>query len=262
MPNKRLLRAFVWTSVAAVGIVAFKLAQPPTRPKRSKRGTDLTDLWNGLGLAAMTQGARPTCSVFAMVHALQFALAVRRHRPMQLSPEFLNWAKNDALDRRDDGGTFADLWAGFLAHGVCSYDAAPYHERYNPDWRPSDEAIREARQIRDEGLELGWIKEWDPSRGLARREFGAILDALAHGTPVLLGTRWPKRLDAGASVVRWVPADGVFDGHSVLLVGYEIDRSAEGRGRFLAIDSGGHGPLVRLTFRFVRAYANDAAWIG
>ncbi len=262
MPNRRLLRAFVWTSVVAVGVVAFKLAQPATKPKRARRGTDLTDLWNGLGLAAMVQGPRPTCSVFAMVHALQFALAVRRHRPLQLSPEFLNWAKNAALNRSEDGGTFADLWAGFLAHGVCSYDSAPYHEHFNPGWSPTEDAIREGRTIRDEGLELHWIKEWDPSRGLASREFGAILEALSHGTPVLLGTRWPKHLAEDAAMVRWVPADQVFDGHSVLLVGYEFGRAYEGRGRFLAIDSGSHGPLVHLSFRFVRTYSNDAAWIG
>ncbi|MCX7800974.1 MAG: hypothetical protein N2109_11605, partial [Fimbriimonadales bacterium] len=73
MPHRRLLRAFVWTSVLAVGLVAFKLAQPVSRPRRGKRGVDLTNLWNEAGLTVMPQGHRPTCSVFAMAHALQYA---------------------------------------------------------------------------------------------------------------------------------------------------------------------------------------------
>ncbi|MCX7801239.1 MAG: hypothetical protein N2109_12970, partial [Fimbriimonadales bacterium] len=155
-----------------------------------------------------------------------------------------------------------ELWAGFLAFGACSSDLAPYHESFRTGWSPSEEAMRQARDLRDEGLELAWIKEWDPKRGLERREFRTVLDALAHGTPVLMGLRWPKKLADEQGEVRWVPPDEVFDGHSVLLIGYEIERAAEGGGRFLALDSGSHGPLVRLTFRFVRSYANDAAWIG
>lgn len=262
MPDRRLMRAFIWTSVALIGLVAFKLGQPVSRPRRGKRGVDLTHLWNEAGLAVMPQGHRPACSAFAMAHALQYALAMRRGTAIQLSPEFLNWAKNQVLDAKEDGGRFDQLWSGFLAYGACTYDRAPYREDYNPAWSPSDEALRQAREIRDEGLELTWIKQWDPTRGLERREFRMVMDALAHGTPVLLGARWPKALSSDEGEVRWVPCDEVFDGHSLVLIGYDIDRSAEGGGRFLALDSGPQGPLVRLSFRFVRSYANDAAWIG
>jgi C1A family cysteine protease len=57
------------------------------------------------------------------------------------------------------------------------------------------------------------------------------------------------------------PPEDVFDGHSVLLVGYKDDATQPG-GVFIIHNSGGGSREGYLPYEYVRAYMNDAAWIG
>jgi C1A family cysteine protease len=57
------------------------------------------------------------------------------------------------------------------------------------------------------------------------------------------------------------PPEGVFDGHSVLLVGYADDPQQPGGGIVLIRNSGGGVHDGALTYEYVSAYMNDAAWI-
>jgi len=56
------------------------------------------------------------------------------------------------------------------------------------------------------------------------------------------------------------PPEAVFDGHSVLLVGYREDNSKPGAGVFIFrnTSTGQHGEML---FEYASAYMNDAAWI-
>jgi len=54
----------------------------------------------------------------------------------------------------------------------------------------------------------------------------------------------------------------VFDGHSVLIVGYRDDAQQPGGGLFLVRNSGGDGSDGALSYAYVQDYMNDAAWIG
>ncbi len=51
------------------------------------------------------------------------------------------------------------------------------------------------------------------------------------------------------------------DGHSVLLVGYRDDKTQPGGGVFLIRNSAGPSRDGMMTYEYVRAYLNDAAWI-
>jgi hypothetical protein len=225
---------------------------------RIQHRADLRPQFAKWGLALKSQAPRPTCSVFAVTAALEFAAAQRHQAGFVLSEEYLNWASNEAIGEYDDGGFFADLWKGYTKHGICESRLAPYRETFDPAWLPSKEANRQAHSFRLDGFELSWIKKWDVETGLADEELEAILESLRAGLPVCAGMRWPKSPEWDDATLRMCPAEDVFDGHSVLLVGYTLDATEPLSGAFMARDSAGGGRYISLPIEFVRPYTNDA----
>ena len=53
----------------------------------------------------------------------------------------------------------------------------------------------------------------------------------------------------------------VFDGHSVLLVGYTDDPRQPGGGTVLIRNTGKGVQDGAITYEYLRAYVNDAAWV-
>lgn len=213
------------------------------------------------GLTERCQGKRGTCSVFTVVGALEYALAERRGEGLRLSVEFLNWAGHKAADRSADGGFFSELWQGFEAFGVCPEADLPYREQYDPDLAPPDEAMRRAAEARELGLRLHWIKEWNPETGLTEGQMEEIRRVLREGHPVCGGFRWPKEARWEAGVLGMCPPEAVFDGHSVLLVGYEEREDRPGGGVFLIRNSGDDGRDGFMPYEYAALYMNDAAWV-
>ena len=84
-----------------------------------------------------------------------------------------------------DGGCFSELWKAVTAYGVCPETEMPYQEYFESTKRPSREAMAQAEKLRDLGLRLHWIKEWDPNKGLerpaTRRDQADARAALAGG---------------------------------------------------------------------------------
>lgn len=222
---------------------------------------DLRPVFRNWGLARRPQGGRGTCSVFTVVGGLEYALANQSRRGTPLSVEFLNWASNQATTNQADGGFFSDLWTGFLAHGICAEADLPYRPSYDAAMKPDPAARDAARSRRDAGLRWHWIKPWDVTTGLTDAEFTGIKRTLAAQWPVCGGFRWPKREQWQDGLLAMVPPEAVFDGHSVLLVGYRDDAAAPGGGVFLIRNSGGGEPDGALSYAYVRAYMNDAGWI-
>ena len=108
---------------------------------------------------------------------------------------------------------------------------------------------------------MSWIKPWDVTTGLAEEEMEAILQTLRSGLPVCAGLRWPKEPKWDNGLLGMCPAEEVFDGHSVLMVGFAFDRPESPEGVFIFRDSGSGGRYASLPFEFARAYVNDAAVI-
>jgi len=227
---------------------------------RLKRA-DLRPQFAKWGLLPKSQGKRPTCSVFVVTAALEFAAAQRHQAGFVLSEEYLNWASNEAIGEHADGGFFSDLWKGYLKHGICEARLAPYCEEYDPAWEPVKGARRQGHSFREDGYELSWIKPWDVTTGLAEDEMEAILQTLRSGLPVCAGLRWPKEPKWDNGLLGMCPAEEVFDGHSVLMVGFAFDRPESPEGVFIFRDSGSGGRYASLPFEFARAYVNDAAVI-
>jgi hypothetical protein len=238
----------------------------PAVPAPSERAVlpgvvDLRPRFHEWGLGPRRQGPRGTCSVFTVVGALEVAVARRQGSGTRLSVEFLNWAGHQAADRRADGGFFSELWDGYAAHGICAEEALPYRESYDPDLQPDPGVLEAARAMQRLDLRLHWIKEWDPTTGLTGSQFDAVRQTLACGWPVCGGFRWPKQARWEQDVLQLCAPEEVYDGHSVLLVGYQDDPGHAGGGLFLIRNSGGEGRDGFLPYDYVRATMNDAAWV-
>jgi hypothetical protein len=196
-----------------------------------------------------------------MAGALEYALARDQRHGTVLSVEFLNWASNEATTNLLDGGFFSDLWTGFVAYGICPEADMPYQPHYNPKLRPAETALRRAKELGKADLRLHWLKSWDVRTGLSSAQVLEIKRVLSQRWPVCGGLRWPKQERWQAGVLQMAPPESVFDGHSVLLVGYSDDPKQPGGGTFLIRNSGRGVHDGALTYEYVSAYMNDAAWI-
>lgn len=223
---------------------------------------DLRPAFKEWGLGPRLQGKRGTCSVFTVVGALEYALASKQNKGTRLSVEFLNWASNKIVGEMKDGSFFSDLWEGFALYGICPERVMPYQNEFDPNRAPSEHIREHARRMREFGFQLHWIKEWNPNTGLTEKQLGEIKHVLRRGWPVCGGFRWPRK------PVRWTndvletpPPEGVFDGHSILLVGYRDDPEYPGGGVFVFRNSNNNARDGYMTYEYANAYMNDAVWI-
>jgi hypothetical protein len=236
-------------------------------PPKAAPPVDLRPRLRQWGLGARRQGDRPTCSVFTVVAALEYAVASRQQHGTRLSVEFLNWAAHRAASRAADGGFFSELWEGYTAYGICPEEELPYQERYDAALQPAARARDAAQKLQALGLRLRWIKEWDPETGLTDGQLDTIKETLAQGWPVCGGFRWPRQArweEADGplpEVLQLCPPDEVYDGHSVLLVGYQEDERQSGGGVFFIRNSSGDGRDGALPYAYAQAYMNDAVWV-
>jgi hypothetical protein len=222
---------------------------------------DLRPSLDQRGLTSRRQGARPTCSVFTMTGAIEFAVACRQGQVARLSIEFLNWAGDQVIHENQDGGFFSDLWKGFLTYGLCPEEACPYQPKFDASWAPGSDLMTNARPLLAFGLRLNWIKEWDVRTGLTDAQIVDIKRTLSRGWPVCGGFRWPKQAKWEQEVLQLCPADAVYDGHSLLLVGYRNDAAQPGGGVFLFRNTSADGHDGAMPYAYAQAYMNDAAWV-
>jgi hypothetical protein len=176
-------------------------------PQPVPRSVDLRPGFDRWALHARRQGDRPTCSVFAVVGALEYALASRQQHGVRLSVEFLNWAAHQAVDRSADGGFFSELWEGYTSYGICPEEELPYQERYDAALQPAARALEAARKLQTLGLRLHWIKEWDVETGLTEGQYDAMKRTLARYRPICGGFRWPKQARWEEGVLQVCPPD-------------------------------------------------------
>lgn len=222
---------------------------------------DLRPVFDNWGLPVRVQGQRGTCSAFVVTEAIEYAVAHQQRQATRLSVEFLNWASNQVTGQSQDGGFFSDLWKGYAAFGICPEADMPYQARFDPTAQPSSTALAAGQRLRALGLQVHWLKAWDPHRGLNDAELALVKRTLGRQWPVCGGFLWPKQERWQAGVLQICPREAVRDGHSVLLVGYQDDHSQPGGGVFLIRNSAGPDRDGRLTYEYVRTYMNDAVWI-
>ncbi|MCC6359114.1 MAG: DUF2961 domain-containing protein [Phycisphaerales bacterium] len=240
---------------------AIDTAAPATQPAAKRPAVDLRPLFEGWNLPVRGQGARGTCSAFVITQALEFARARRTGHGTPLSVEYLNWASNEVAGNKEDGGFFWDLWRGFERLRICTDADLPYRAEFDGSFEPPSELRWRAREFMPERYQYHWIKEWDVNTGLTPEQLAEIKRTLDRQWPVCGGLRWPKAEKWDGDLLEFAPPEGVRDGHSVLLVGYQDDPSLPGGGALLFRNSARPKQDGRMTYAYASAYMNDAAWI-
>jgi hypothetical protein len=225
------------SAAEAVKTEGAKSEEP--KPDQLPAEVDLRPELEKLGLGPRRQGRRNTCSVFTTAAAFEFALAKHRGEGEPFSVEYLNWACNQVIGNKteDRGQFFHHLLRAFRQYGVCAESDMRYRRRFDPEFTPSDEAKKHAKEIGDQAFEVNWIKQIRPEGRLSDKQFQEIKQTLAKGFPVA----------AGAA-------------HSRLFVGYKNDESKPGGGIFLTKDSG-EGRFSEVTYEFAKRELNDAFWV-
>jgi Papain family cysteine protease len=249
-------------AIWVISISLFGCAGLFAQERQLPPSVDLRPEFAKYGLVAKTQGNRDTCSLFAITGLVEFELA--KHHPehvSQLSQEYLIWASNQASGDKDEQAMFYHATQGLQMVGICSEALMPYKTKWDPARRLTEAAIAEGKP-RDQWT-VEWIKRWDVKSGLSDGQIHAVKQQLATKHPVAVGLRWPKKEQLNADYVLNVPPPtGVFDGHSILFVGYRDDAKEPGGGVFLFRNS--NGPrwemqgYAYMPYAYVRAYANDA----
>lgn len=224
---------------------------------------DLRPEFKKLGLVPRSQnraGGSSVCSLFAITALANYELARKDPISPPLSEEFLVWAANEASGLKGDQAMFYEAVHGLNTLGICSQSLMPFESTSDAKRVPTAKAKADAMR-RCGRWKVEWIKRWDLKQPLTDQQFEGIQRALSKGHPVAVGMRWQKSdpvnmLDVSVEV---------FDGHSVVLVGYEQDAKKPGGGVFTFRNSGGagwgsngHGTI---SYAYARAYINDALWL-
>jgi hypothetical protein len=272
-PINRLLIAVVallavWTDADRVSAATTESQQESAPAKLGvapadalPRSTDLRPTMQQWGLIPRVQGKRGTCSVFTMVGALEFAAARKQGQVSRLSVEFLNWASNKEIHEDQDGGFFSDLWKGFAAYGVCPEADLQYRPAFDSQLAPGSSVLAKAKEMLSLGLRMHWIKEWDVKTGLTDAQLVGIKRTLGRGWPVCGGFRWPKQAKWENDVLQMCPSDAVYDGHSVLVVGYRDEATFPGGGVLLFRNTAGDGHDGAMPYAYAMSFMNDATWV-
>jgi C1A family cysteine protease len=230
---------------------------------------DLRPLFEKYGIGIYDQGERNTCSVFAITGLLEFEYA--HHSGQQVIPlsvEYLNWASNQITGKADDGSYFSDAVSALNQYGICMNELFPYYIlNYSNKVEPLASAIKDAQKRTD--ASLLWIKDWDPNTGMTDEQIGQVKDQIMKEHPVAIGFRWPKKDEQYRKMMDGVmivpPAEGVFDGHSVIMVGFKDDPAIAGGGYFIFKNSHGkdygQGGYGKMPYEYLQKYANDGVAI-
>jgi hypothetical protein len=232
------------------------------------------------GLAIRDQGNRGTCSVFATTFLIEYQTArTQNEKNIDLSEEYLNWAKNRANKTDFDGGMFTDIIRGYQGFGIVpskdmpnlpSFDAA------HPD-APRPAVIATGKKF--ERFPITFIKQWNNQNGMSAQELEAAKAALTGGLPVATGIWWLENFETvtigNVPLLKEYPRsdnrnsdpskNSMFDGHSIDLVGFHESNEFPGGGYFIFRNS--FGPKFGeegygfVSFQYIRDYANDAIYI-
>jgi len=204
-----------------------RLSRAFARPARVQREVDLRPELRELGLFSKSQGRRPSCSVFAVVGALEY-LSSRQGEPVQFSEDYAIWATRQYLAEKqgERSGAYADNDAGFRLidvvraldrYGLAPRDAMPNTfglgmERIDP---PEPELIERAR--RDFGIRALRIDVAGNGSESTKR----IVHCLNAGLPVVIGVGWPHENSLRAAPM--ISGQNPISMHAVTLAGYRTD---------------------------------------
>jgi len=183
---------------------------------------DLRPVFIEHSLYLKNQGARPSCSIFAVVSVLEYEYARRFGSTDQLSEEYLIWAFQRAFPGKpiNDGYNFGQVIDVLRNAGIARRAALPDSFAAHPkEADPPPAAVEDAATRREFS-----IAGFPPGDELL---LARIVAALNTQTPVILGIKWPHHatLERNNLLRDQAPVAGA--AHAVTLVGYTSDGTPE-----------------------------------
>ncbi len=194
-----------------------------------KNRVDLRPKFRALELHAKDQGRRPSCSVFAVVSALEYLQAEATGQAEKLSEEYLIWATLMTIQRSgagaaqlmgddaDAGFALTEVVTALRSYGIPPYEVMPNTLGRNNNFiaEPPPAVIAAARQRTRVAVHLV------PGRDNAT-QLNNVVHALNAEIPVAIGTAWPRFRNMRAALLNsQEPIPGY--GHAVTLVGYTTE---------------------------------------
>lgn len=246
-------------------------AVPELKPE-----VDMRPRFLELALRVKDQGRRPSCSIFAIVSALEFQNAELSGTPEKFSEEYLIWATRkttqrigtvvaddaqpgsdqDKAEDKDAGFALPEVVAALRAYGIPLQSAMPNARfgKMESIAEPPPEVVSQARN------HCRVFVHQVPGRDGATR-VNNLVHALNLGVPVAIGLRWPSyRASRSGYIGEQKP---VLDyAHAVTLVGYRSESGRIEDAVFLFKNSWGmswgEGGYGRVTYKYLQNYLLDA----
>ncbi len=183
---------------------------------------DLRPVFVEYSLYLKNQGARPSCSIFAVVSVLEYEYARRFGLNEPLSEEYLIWAFQRMKPGKpiNSGYNFGQLIEVLRECGIARRTLLPdsfasYLKDENPPLAALDDAVtRRAFNV----------AAFDPDDKLLVQK---IVHALNTETPVILGIRWPPQSTLEHNNLLKDQAPQPNAAHAVTLVGYRSEGTPE-----------------------------------
>lgn len=247
-------------------------SEPEIKPE-----IDLRPKFFELGLGVKDQGRRPSCSVFAIVSALEFQNAELNGTAEKFSEEYLIWAARKTTHRvgsgaidltgtttdtgkeqedKDEGFALPEVVAGLRAYGIPLQSAMPNAlvGKMDAIAEPPAEVLKQAR------THCRVFVHQIPGRDGATR-ISNLVHALNAGVPVAIGLRWPHYRTLRAGYIS--QQKPILDyAHAVTLVGYRSETGRMEDAVFLFKNSWGmswgEGGYGRVTYKYLENYLLDA----
>lgn len=201
-------------------------------PASVQASIDLRPRYFELELGVKNQGRRPSCSVFAVIGALEFQNAETTGRVERYSEEYLIWATRRSVQRlgtpgpmttpddpdaagfQDEGFSLSEVVAAIRAYGLPLQARMPntFGTAAHTIAEPPPEVVQEARSHQRVFVH--------PVPGRDRTTLiNNVVHALNAGLPVPVGMAWPRTRVVNGYISTHQAAPN--SGHAVTLVGYK-----------------------------------------
>lgn len=184
---------------------------------------DLRPVFAEHSLYLKNQGRRPSCTIFAVVSALEYDYARGFGDTEPLSEEFLIWAFQKAFPGKsiDNGYNFDEVLMALRQYGVARRSMLPdSFASYLRDADPPEAAIEDARNRRA----FSMVRFAPRDENLVSK----MVDVLNKEHLVILGIGWPAPSTIEHQNLLRDQAPQAGPAHAVTLVGYQSDGTLDG----------------------------------
>ncbi len=202
----------------------------------------------------------PWCWDYTTVGVLEYEAAAQLGQKCALSPGYLAWSAQ-ATDSKGSGGSNF----GRANRGLENFGAVPLASCGEPVGNsipsPDSQAVALGQSFGD--IELHWIRFWN-RKPASTEQLSAMKSDIVAGHPVAVGMQWPNHASfvPGSTLLKTPRKRQVFDGHCVILVGYDDDPAIPGGGSFTFRNSWGEGwgdkGYAKMSYAMLGFCVNDA----